>query len=130
MRPARTWRGRRPTSWSTRCSASQDPREQLLELSKRAALVVVGSRGRGKVRSLLLGSVGVALVRHSACPVVIHRPWNPGMVRNGIVVGADGSEESRSVLEFAYQQAALRNLPLTVLHCFPDGQAAMGAATS
>jgi nucleotide-binding universal stress UspA family protein len=106
----------------------EDPREQLLELSKRAALVVVGSRGRGKVRSLLLGSVGVALVRHSACPVVIHRPWNPGLVRNGIVVGADGSEESRSVLEFAYHQAAVRDLPLTVLHCFPDGRAAMGAS--
>ena len=60
-----------------------DPREQLLELSKRAALVVVGSRGRGKVRSLLLGSVGVALVRHSACPVVIHRPWNPGWCATG-----------------------------------------------
>ena len=106
----------------------EDPREQLLELSKRAALVVVGSRGRGKVRSLLLGSVGVALVRHSACPVVIHRPWNPGLVRNGIIVGADGSEESRSVLEFAYHQAAVRALPLTVLHCFPDGRAALGAS--
>jgi len=104
----------------------EDPREQLLELSKRAALVVVGSRGRGKVRSLLLGSVGVALVRHSACPVVIHRPSNPGVVRHGIVVGADGSEESRRVLEFAYLQAAVRNLPLTVLHCYADAQAAMG----
>jgi len=104
----------------------RDPREQLLELSRHAALVVVGSRGRGKVRSLLLGSVGVALVRHAACPVVIHRPGNPGTVRNGIVVGADGSEESRSVLEFAYRQAGVRNLPLTVLHCYTDAQAAMG----
>jgi nucleotide-binding universal stress UspA family protein len=104
----------------------EDPREQLLELSRHAALVVVGSRGRGKIRSLLLGSVGVALVRHSACPVVIHRPGNPGIVRNGIVVGADGSEESRGVLEFAYRQAAVRNLPLTVLHCYADAQAAMG----
>jgi len=103
-----------------------DPREQLLELSRHAALVVVGSRGRGKIRSLLLGSVGVALVRHAACPVVIHRPGNPGIVRNGIVVGADGSEESRSVLEFAYRQAAVRNLPLTVLHCYADARAAMG----
>ncbi len=95
----------------------EDPREQLLELSEHAALVVVGSRGRGTVRSLLLGSVGVALVRHSACPVVIHRPGNPGTVRNGVVVGADGSEESLIVLEFAYREAALRGLPLTVLHC-------------
>jgi nucleotide-binding universal stress UspA family protein len=96
----------------------RDPREQLLELSRHAALVVVGSRGRGPVSSLLLGSVGFALVRHSSCPVVVHRPGNPGAVRNGIVVGADGSEESLVVLEFAYREAALRALPLTVLHCY------------
>ena len=106
----------------------QDPREQLLELSRHAALVVVGSRGRGKVRSLLLGSVGVALVRHADCPVVIHRPCNPGIVRNGIVVGADGSEESLAVLEFAYRQAALRRLPLTVVHCLWGAQGAPGGA--
>jgi nucleotide-binding universal stress UspA family protein len=108
----------------------QDPRQQLIELSRHAALVVVGSRGRGKVRSLLLGSVGVALVRHSGCPVVIHRPGNPGIVRNGIVVGADGSEESGIVLEFAYRQAGLRRLPLTVLHCYWGAQAAGGAYRS
>ena len=104
----------------------EDPREQLLDLSRHAALVVVGSRGRGTVRSLLLGSVGVALVRHASCPVVIHRRGHPGTVRNGIVVGADGTEESRVVLEFAYQQAALRDLPLSVLHCY-SLQGAVGA---
>ena len=30
------------------------------------------------------------------------------------------------MLEFAYLQAAVRNLPLTVLHCYADAQAAMG----
>ena len=72
------------------------------------------------MRSLLLGSVGVALTRHAACPVVIHRPGNPGLVRNGVVVGVDGSPGSRTTLEFAYRQASLRGLPLTVFHCFWD----------
>ena len=98
----------------------EDPREVLLGLSRDASLVVVGSRGRGKVRSLLLGSVGVAVVRHAESPVVVHRPGNRGLVRNGIVVGADGTEDSRVVLEFAYHQAAVRGLPLTVLQCFGD----------
>ena len=97
-----------------------DPRNVLLEMSRDAAMVVLGSRGRGKLKSLLLGSVGVALVRHAHCPVLIHRPATPDVVRNGVVVGADGSEESLAVLEFAHRQASMRNLPLTVVHCYWD----------
>ncbi len=97
-----------------------DPREVLLELSAQAAMVVLGSRGRGTVRSLLLGSVGTALVRHAECPVVVHRPGNPGTVRHGIAVGIDASEESLEVLEFAYREASLRRLPLTVVHAYWD----------
>ncbi len=93
----------------------EDPRHVLLELSQDAAMVVVGSRGRGPMRALLLGSVGAALARHAHCPVVIHRPGGAGAVRHGIVVGVDGTADSAAVLDFAYQQAALRDLPLTVI---------------
>jgi nucleotide-binding universal stress UspA family protein len=105
-----------------------DPRSLLLQLSEHATLVVVGSRGRGPVRSLLLGSVGVALTRHAACPVVVHPRTHQGVVRNGIVVGADATRDSRDVLEFAYRQASLRDLPLLVMHCFWDVMAAANAA--
>lgn len=105
-----------------------DPRLVLIELSRDATMVVLGSRGRGQVRSLLLGSVGTALAKHAQCPVVIHRPGNPGLVRNGVVVGVDASAESQGVLEFAYQEASWRDLPLTLLHCSWDAQAdALGA---
>jgi nucleotide-binding universal stress UspA family protein len=105
-----------------------DPRHVLLDMSEDAAMVVVGSRGRGSVASLLLGSVGVALTRHAFCPVVVHRPSNPGAARNGILVGADATEGSRAVLEFAYRQASVRDLPLTVLHCYWDMQSPTAAA--
>lgn len=101
-----------------------DPREALLDLSHRAAMLVLGSRGRGPVRSLVLGSVSVGVSRHASCPVVILRPHNPGVVRRGVLVGADGTERSRASLEFAYRQASLRRLPLTVMHCFWDAQGA------
>jgi nucleotide-binding universal stress UspA family protein len=97
-----------------------DPRQALLQLSADAAMVVVGSRGRRQLRSLVLGSVSVAVVRHAHCPVVVVRPANAGAVRNGIVVGIDASPESRPVLEFAYREAALRDLPLLVLDCVSD----------
>jgi nucleotide-binding universal stress UspA family protein len=86
-------------------------------------MLVVGSRGRGQLRSLLLGSVSVALVRHAHCPVVVVRPENVGTVRNGVLVGIDASAESRPVLEFAYRQASLHDLPLTILDCVWDIQA-------
>jgi nucleotide-binding universal stress UspA family protein len=93
-----------------------DPADYLVKMSEGAAMVVVGSRGRGPIRSKLLGSVSVRLVRKALCPVVVVRPGHVGTVRNGVVVGLDALPESRPVLEFAYREASLRGLPLTVLH--------------
>jgi nucleotide-binding universal stress UspA family protein len=104
-----------------------DARELLLEASRDAHLLVTGSRGLGPLRSLLLGSVGVAVTRHASCPVVVHRPGHPGAVRRGVVVGADATEESRPAIEFAYRQASVRSLPLTVLHCAWSAQGVAGA---
>lgn len=50
------------------------PHQKLLELSKRAQLVVVGSRGRGGFTGLLLGSHSQALIHAADCPVMVVRP--------------------------------------------------------
>jgi nucleotide-binding universal stress UspA family protein len=50
-----------------------DPRHALLAASRRAALLVLGSRGRGRLASSLFGSVSRDLIRRSSCPVVIAR---------------------------------------------------------
>ncbi|MEV7431339.1 universal stress protein [Nocardioides sp. NPDC092400] len=105
-----------------------DPRQALLDASTAAAVVVVGSHGRGPVSSLLLGSVGVAVARHATSPVVVVRPTARGVARRGVVVGVDGTAGSLPALEAAYRQASERRLPLTVVHCFWDVVAATGPA--
>ncbi|RSN24210.1 universal stress protein [Streptomyces sp. WAC 05977] len=49
------------------------PRHRLLELSEKAQLVVVGSRGRGGFAGLRFGSTSHALIHHAKCPVMIVR---------------------------------------------------------
>ena len=48
-----------------------DALERLVALSQRVDLVVVGSRGWGPVRRILLGSTSARLVREAACPVLV-----------------------------------------------------------
>jgi nucleotide-binding universal stress UspA family protein len=95
-----------------------DARGVLLELAEGAPMVVVGSRGHGRVVGLLLGSVSGALVRHAPCPVAVVRPTSER--RRGILVGVDTSEAASAPLEFAYAEASARGRPLNVVHCLWD----------
>ena len=101
------------------CSQA-DPRNALLAVAADASMIVIGSRGRGPVASLLLGSVSVAVSKHAACPVVVIRPQVADVTREGVLVGVDGTALDRQVVEFAFRLASQRTLPLTVIHSFWD----------
>ncbi|MFD7307891.1 universal stress protein [Promicromonospora sp. NPDC059942] len=57
-----------------RVVAPDGPTAALLDRAQGAQLVVVGSRGRGGFRGLLLGSTSQALIYHAPCPVAVVPP--------------------------------------------------------
>ncbi len=95
--------------------------EALIDASRSADLLVVGSRGFGGFRSLLLGSVGQHCLTHASCSVVIVRhsgeeasddAWtNP----RRIVVGVDGSDASTEALRWAAAGARRSGAELHIL---------------
>ena len=73
------------------------------------ALLVVGSRGRGGFRSLLLGSTSMEVAAKSPCPVAVIRYGELPSQRHGrVVVGIDGSELSKDAVAFAMLEASRR----------------------
>ncbi|MBA0125735.1 universal stress protein [Haloechinothrix sp. YIM 98757] len=67
------WSERYPDVPVERDLVRAKPRQRLLEWSAAADLVVVGCRGRGGFRGMLLGSTSQALVHHAECPVMVVR---------------------------------------------------------
>ena len=50
------------------------PAKSLIEISRGARMLAVGSRGLGGLAVMVLGSVSDQCVRHAACPVLVVRP--------------------------------------------------------
>ena len=59
------------------------PETALIEESRNAGLVVIGSKGRGGFTRLLLGSTSRHVLRDSFCPVVVTRDWAGWKDRSG-----------------------------------------------
>jgi nucleotide-binding universal stress UspA family protein len=68
------WQEKYPDVEIRRDLVRDRPRHALLDWSMDAQLLVVGSRGRGGFRGMLLGSTSQALVQHAQCPVLVVRP--------------------------------------------------------
>ncbi|OBI45350.1 universal stress protein [Mycobacterium kyorinense] len=94
----------------------------LVDLTKEAAMVVVGCRGHGWLRRSLLGSVSSNLVRHARCPVAVIHDEEPSAhpADAPVVVGVDGSRVSEAATAVAFEEAALRGVELVAVYAWHD----------
>ena len=97
--------------------------ETLLNESRTAAMLVVGSHGLNQFADAILGSVSAAVVLHSNVPVAVIRnvPNSKQPQMSGpIVVGIDGTENSEPAIAEAFETASLHGVELTAVHAWSD----------
>lgn len=95
------------------------PAWTLTEAARDASMLVVGSRGAGAFAALMLGSVSIYVATHAPCPVVVAREESMA-VRRQVVIGVGDPEQAATAVEFAFEEAALRNARLLAVHAWPS----------
>ena len=81
----------------------------------RAELIVVGSRGLGPLKSMVLGSVSAEVVDHAPCPVLVVRRPSVGSV----LLAVDGSASGHGAVRFLGACGFLADRPVEVLAVAP-----------
>jgi nucleotide-binding universal stress UspA family protein len=90
--------------------------EEVVSLAEEmgAGLVAMGSRGRGRIRRLAMGSVSDSVVRHAHCPVMVVR-WKPVVFPAKMLLATDGSEEAALAAQIAADLAKSTDSELHVV---------------
>ena len=118
--------------------------EALAREAQDAELLVLGSRGLGGIGGFLVGSVGLAVVAHTERPVVLVRAgeqaadeheMDPAGIPSAatpfrpVLLGLDVHGPDAALIEFAFEAAARRSVPLRVVHGWnPPSYYAYGVA--
>ncbi len=104
-----------------------DPTGTLVDLSKTAQIVVVGTRGGGGFADRLLGATSAALPAYAHCPVVVvprHKEGANFVPVERIVAGVDGSSQASLALEAAVGEASAWKARLTAVEAVPMASSA------
>jgi nucleotide-binding universal stress UspA family protein len=91
----------------------------LVDASRGAAMLVLGSRRLGPGGSYFFGSVGTALAARAHCPIVVVR--GPGGLPGenpSVVVGVHADHRADDALRFAFDHASRNHRPLRAVLCW------------
>ncbi|MEU6510274.1 universal stress protein [Streptomyces sp. NPDC046942] len=111
-------KGRRPKVDVSALLVEGDAATVLREQAREAAAVVLGSRHLTAVQELVRSlAVAVPVIAHAHCPVIVvrearHITQQPPF----FVVGVDGSPDSKTAVDYAFEEAALCGAGLRALY--------------
>ncbi len=96
--------------------------DELLYLAREvnADLMVMGSRGAGRLKRLATGSVSEGVVHHAHLPVLMLRGGEDAWPPEHVVVGEDGSEPSRRAGDLAARIGRFAGAGMTLVRVYPE----------
>lgn len=104
----------------------------LVQLAENHSGLVVGRRGMGAIRRVLIGSTSIAVAGRSSTPVtIVPETWDGvGAAARPVLVGLDVEEQHDAAAQHAFTEAKARGVPLQVLQGWrpPSLFGAMSAA--
>ncbi|MGW7127957.1 universal stress protein [Streptomyces bobili] len=98
----------------------QEAASALLSEGHNASALVTGSRGRGQLTGLLLGSVSLAVAARAHCPVIVVRGDKASLAgtHERILLGAGDSATDGEAVRFAFREAEARGCTLDVVRAW------------
>lgn len=110
--------------------AEGNPAQLLIEYSREAKIIVLGTRGLGALKGVVLGSVSAHVATNAHCPVIVTKADTAETTHDDgpIVVGVDGSDNSVRATEWAFSEAKARGASLLAVHTWIDPEVQAAAA--
>ncbi|WP_369386554.1 universal stress protein [Streptomyces sp. CG1] len=98
----------------------EDAADALVREGDDAFALVTGSRGRGELKGMLLGSVSLAVAGRASCPVVVVRGDRAGLAgtHERILLGLGEADASAEAVRFAFREAEIRGCVLDVVRAW------------
>ena len=96
------------------------PARALLEAAADAELLVMGARGLGGFRGLLVGSVSLRCLNETTVPLVLVHEDQLGDPAGPVVVGVDGSDNAAVAFRWAQDEARRRSVHLRALYAWQE----------
>ncbi len=96
--------------------------DEILGLSEelRVGLLIVGSRGGGGVKRILLGSVSEGIVHHARRPVLVMRGGETAWPPARVVIGDDSSADAKEAGELAASIGRLFGARTLLVRVYPE----------